>query len=131
MKSNNINKIIVTTNEWYTNEKFERNGIQEIKKAGYDVELWNEGLFCYEHVPNIPDDLYVGDVCVRNFNTREEFRKCLRNLHSDVLLLCYYSDYSDMTSVCEYRINYCNIYGASILCDPWYSNIDYYEKDKE
>ena len=125
-KSKTINNIIITTNEWYTNEKFRRNGIQYFIDLGYYVELWNESAFCFSDIPEKPQDLYEGTVIVRDFCTREEFREELAKLTEDTLLLCYDSDYSDMQSVCDARVKYCNVYGASILCDPWYSNIDFY-----
>lgn len=31
-----------------------------------------------------------------------------------------------MISVCQAKVKYCNVYGASYLAEPWYSNIDYY-----
>lgn len=130
-KSRTVNKIIVTTNEWYTNEKFKRNGIRDIIESGYETELWNENRFIFQNVPDKPRDLYRGEVTVRNFRTREEFRGALKQCGKDVLILNFYADSSDTESICRERVRYCNIYGAPVLFLPALENLDYYYGTKQ
>lgn len=126
MKSHSIDKIIVTTNEWFTNEKYRRNGIDDILERGYEVEIWNMGKIVMPMTPDIPEDLYQGPVCCRCFETRRELKMSLEKCGSNVLFLNYYADFNDTLALSEAHVKYCNIFGAPMLANPWVQQINNY-----
>ena len=126
-----IKRIITMTNEWFTKERYKRNCIDMIRDAGYETEIWNVNkvVFSVEAIPDIPNDLYRGEVTVKNFESREELREELRKCRYDSLILNWYADWSATPEICTERVRYCNMTGAPVLGEVWLNNLAaYYEK---
>lgn len=127
-----IKRIITMTNEWFTNEKYKRNCIDMIRDAGYETEIWNVNkvVFSAESIPDVPNDLYQGEVPVKNFESREELREELRKYRPDSLILNWYADWSATVDICEEKVRYCNMACAPMLADRYLEGLDEYYKKR-
>ena len=125
-----IKKIIITTNEPYRNREFRRQGVPALINAGFDVEIWNEERFVFRVLNNSKQDLYVGEIPVRSFESQGEFLDAVNGCGDNVVFLNYYPDSLDTGSLIRAKVKYCNICCDNYLSPYSLRNIDRYYNTK-
>lgn len=120
------NKIIIMTNEWFTNEKYRLFMVDRYIKAGFEIEIWNTNkiMFSEDNIPPHPQDEYMGDITVVNFENRKTLKRALKVNKKESLFIVYYPITEPLEELCKKHVKY-----VTIEIDAY--PVSYHEKNIE